>query len=96
MTKLDPPTLVVSVYLGWMPRYSPTSSVDTPAVNRPSTSLSCSPAFRSALRAASACSCMADLSGTTPMASDSSTPTMATLPDRFFGTYADTGWRRSA
>jgi len=81
MTNDDPPTAVVSVTFGSMPRYSPSSSVEIPAVNRPSTSFFVSPASASAERAASACSMIAGLSGTRPIWSDSATPTMAVFPE---------------
>src|SRR5262245_25248249 len=43
------------------------------------------PASATALRAASACSCRADLCGRMPISSDSATPTMANLPERSLG-----------
>src|SRR5437764_2348804 len=64
-----------------MPRYSAVSVGATPAVKTASTSRVVSPASPSALNAASACSCSADLLGTSPIWSDSATPTMATLPE---------------
>ena len=45
----EPPTAVVSVYLGSIPRYSASVRVEKPAVSRPSTSLIESPASSSAL-----------------------------------------------
>src|SRR5262249_48372223 len=80
--KEQPPTFVPSTTFGSIPRYSPTSAGEMFALNRPSTSLRVRPASRRALRAPSACSCSIDLSGTTPIRSDSSTPTIATLPER--------------
>src|SRR4051812_5264965 len=41
------------------------------------------PASAIAFRAASMCSCKADLCGRVPNSSDSATPTMANLPERF-------------
>ena len=60
-----------------MPMYSPVIIVESPAVNRPSTSSLFSPQSSSALYAASAWCCSEDLFGTTPISSDSATPTMA-------------------
>src|SRR5262245_7510916 len=64
-----------------MPRYSATSGVENPAVNTPSTSERLSPASSSAFSAASACSWIADRSGTWPIRSDSAAPTIATRPE---------------
>src|SRR6266508_5976430 len=57
MTNEEPPTLVLSVYFGWMPRYSAIWRVGDqpadPALKMPSTSDSSIPASSRALRAAS-------------------------------------------
>ena len=85
MTKEEPPTAVPSVYFGLMPRYSATWRLGDqpgPAVKTPSTSDISMPASARALRAASAWSWRVDLWGTMPISSDSSTPTMATRPER--------------
>src|SRR3990172_6376703 len=82
MTKEEPPTEVLSVYVGWMPRYSATWRLGLqpgPDVNRPSTSDMGMPASSRALRAASAWCWSVDLCGTIPISSDSSAPTMATF-----------------
>ena len=51
-------------------------------MNRPSTSFLVSPASSSALCAASAWCCSEDLLGTSPISSDSATPTMAAVLER--------------
>src|SRR3990172_3764260 len=82
ITKEEPPTEVLSVYVGWMPRYSATWRLGLqpgPEVNRPSTSDIGMPASSRALRAASAWCWRVDLCGTMPISSDSSAPTMATF-----------------
>src|SRR5213083_45845 len=83
ITKEEPPTEVLSVYFGWMPRYSASCRVGDqpadPALKMPSTSESAMPASSREFRAASACSWRVDLWGTMPISSDSSAPTMATF-----------------
>src|SRR5688572_18588646 len=80
--KDEPPIEVLSLYLGLMPMYSAVASVLKPAVKRPSTSLTLRPASARALKPASAWCMSDDLPGTTPISSDSATPTMATLLDK--------------
>ena len=64
MTKEDPPTDVLSVKLGVIPRYSAVAKEEKPAVNTPFTSDLDRPASSRAFDAASAWCCKDDLFGT--------------------------------
>ena len=77
MTKEEPPTDVLSVKLGVIPRYSAVAKEEKPAVNTPFTSDLDRPASSRAFDAASAWCCKDDLFGTVPISSDSATPTIA-------------------
>ena len=82
MTNDDPPTCVLSVYFGMMPRYSASCVLampPTPQVKTASTSDLSMPASRSAFRAACACIMIGVMFGTMPIESVSSAPTIATL-----------------
>src|SRR3954466_3594934 len=82
-SKLDPPTLVLSVHLGWMPRYS-ASSIDganplPAAQNTASTSVRLSPASASASRTMAASMPLPRI-GSSPVGDTASvTPTTAAL-----------------